>query len=115
MTRPALVPVLCAIAALVPAIARADAPLQRYTLIVGANFGGADRPVLKYGISDAERFARVMVELGGVSPEHNTVLRQPKLRELLDALDLLTRRVTEGVRVAGPGVARTEVIIYYSG
>jgi len=89
MTRPVFVRVLCAIAVLVPTSAHADAPLQRYTLIVGANFGGADRPVLKYGISDAERFARVMVELGGVSPEHNMVLRQPKLRELLDGLDLL--------------------------
>jgi Caspase domain len=115
MTRSAFVVVLCATAVLVPAVGHADAPLQRYTLIVGANFGGADRPVLKYGISDAERFARVMVELGGVSPEHNTVLRQPKLRELLDGLDLLTRRVTEAARLAGPGVARTEVLVYYSG
>ena len=89
--------------------------LQRYTLIVGANFGGADRPVLKYGVSDAERFARVMVDLGGVSPEHNTILKQPKLRDLLDGLDLLTRRVTDASRLAGPGAARTEVIVYYSG
>jgi len=115
MTRTVFVRVLCAIAVLVPTSAHADAPLQRYTLIVGANFGGADRPVLKYGISDAERFARVMVELGGVSPEHNMVLRQPKLRELLDGLDLLTKRVTEAARLAGPGAARTEVIVYYSG
>ena len=89
--------------------------LQRYTLIVGANFGGADRPVLKYGVSDAERFARVMVDLGGVSPEHNTILKQPKLRDLIDGLDLLTRRVTDASRLAGPGAARTEVIVYYSG
>ena len=92
----------------------ADTSLQRYTLIVGANFGGADRPVLKYGVSDAERFARVMVDLGGVSPEHNTILKQPKLRDLIEGLDLLTRRVTEAARLARPG-ARTEVIIYYSG
>jgi hypothetical protein len=115
MTRLTFVSVSCAVAVLVAATAHADAPLQRYTLIVGANFGGADRPTLKYGISDAERFARVMVDLGGVSPEHNTVLREPKLRELLDALDLLTRRVTEAARLAGPGAARTEVVVYYSG
>jgi len=95
--------------------AEADTTLQRYTLIVGANFGGADRPVLKYGVSDAERFARVMVDLGGVSPEHNTILKQPKLRDLIDALDQLTRRVTDAGRLAGPGAARTEVIVYYSG
>ena len=73
----------------------ADTPLQRFTLVVGANTGGADRPLLKYGVSDAERFARVMVDLGGVRPEHNTILKQPKLRDLLDGLDLLTRKVTE--------------------
>jgi hypothetical protein len=95
--------------------AQTNVRLQRYTLIVGANFGGADRPVLKYGVSDAERFARVMVDLGGVSPEHNTILKQPKLRDLIDGLDLLTRRVADARRLAGPGAARTEVIVYYSG
>src|SRR5262245_35869836 len=106
---------LCAIVAIAARPAEADTQLQRYTLIVGANFGGADRPLLKYGVSDAERFARVMVDLGGVAPEHNTVLRQPKLRELLDAIDLLTRRVTDAARLAAPGTARTEVVVYYSG
>jgi hypothetical protein len=69
MTRGAVVFLCCSIVWLGADTARADAPLQRYALIVGANFGGADRPLLKYGISDAERFARVMVDLGGVSPE----------------------------------------------
>jgi Caspase domain len=105
----------CSLLVLAANAVDADTPLQRYTLIVGANFGGADRPVLKYGVSDAERFARVMVDLGGVSPEHNTILKQPKLRDLLDGLDLLTRRVADAARLAGPGGARTEVIVYYSG
>jgi len=86
-------------------------PLQRYALVVGANFGGSDRPQLQYAISDAEHFARVMVELGGVAPGNETLLRQPKLRELTDAFDALTRRVNEGRRAGG----RTEVIVYYSG
>ena len=73
MTRGAVVFLSCSIAWLAADTARADTALQRYALIVGANFGGADRPLLKYGISDAERFARVMVDLGGVSPEHSTL------------------------------------------
>ena len=101
MSRRAVVLLSCSLAWLVADTAQADALLQRYALIVGANFGGADRPLLKYGISDAERFARVMMDLGGVSPENNIVLKQPKLRELLDGLDLLTRRVTEAARLAG--------------
>jgi hypothetical protein len=66
-------------------------------------------------VSDAERFARVMVDLGGVRPEHNVVLKQPKLRDLLDGLDLITKRVTEARRIAGANAARTEVVVYYSG
>ena len=115
MTRGAVVFLWCSIVWLAADTARADAPLQRYALIVGANFGGADRPLLKYGISDAERFARVMVDLGGVSPEHSTVLKQPKLRDLLDGLDLLTKRVTDAARASGANAARTEVVVYYSG
>ena len=86
-------------------------PLQRYALVVGANSGGSDRPQLQYAISDAEHFARVMVELGGVASGNETLLRQPKLRELADAFDALTRRVNEGRRAGG----RTEVVVYYSG
>jgi len=52
-----------------------------------------------------------MVELGGVTPGNETLLRQPKLRELTEAFDALTRRVNEGRRAGG----RTEVIVYYSG
>ena len=105
----------CALLVVAASKADADTPLRRYTLIVGANNGGGDRPLLKYGVSDAERFARVMVDLGGVNPEHNTILRQPKLKDLLDGLDVLTRRVTEAARLTGPNAARTEVIVYYSG
>ncbi len=92
--------------------AAADVPLQRFTLVIGANFGGAERPRLQYAVSDAERFARVLVELGGVMPANEIVLRQPKLRDLLDALDLLSARVTEARRAGG---GRTELLLYYSG
>ena len=70
-----------AAAALFPAPAWSAGSLQRFALVVGANAGGADRPQLQYAISDAERFGRVLVELGGVAPAHTVVLRQPKLRD----------------------------------
>jgi hypothetical protein len=99
------------VALLLPAGAWAG-PLQRYTLIVGANSGGADRPQLQYAVSDAERFARVLVELGGVLPANEIVLKEPKVRDLVDALDRLSARVAAGRRAAG---GRTEVLVYYSG
>src|SRR5215471_9082413 len=93
--------------------ARAPVPLQRFLLVVGANAGGGDRPKLQYAISDAERFARVMVELGGVLPANEVVLKQPRVKELIDALDALNTRVTNARRA--PNVGRVEVVVYYSG
>src|SRR5204863_7883896 len=75
----------------------------------------ADRPRLQYAIADAERFARVLVELGGVRPGDEVVLREPKLRDLTDALDALTRQMTEARRGLDPAGGRTEVLFYYSG
>src|SRR5207249_1274266 len=68
MTRVVPASLLCAGMTLAPTGAHAAAALQRYALIVGANSGGANRAQLQYAISDAERFARVMVDLGGVDP-----------------------------------------------
>jgi hypothetical protein len=93
--------------------ARATVPLQRFLLVVGANAGGGDRAKLQYAVSDAERFARVMVELGGVLPANEVVLRQPRVKDLIDALETLSARVTSARRAPNPG--RLEVVVYYSG
>jgi hypothetical protein len=63
----------------------------------------------------SKRFARVFAELGGVSRGNEIVLRQPKLRELEAAPDLLQSRATDARRNAGPTGGRTEVLVYYSG
>jgi hypothetical protein len=103
-----------ALVALMAAPPAAAAPLQRFTLIVGANSGGADRPQLQYAVSDAERLARVLVELGGVSPGNAIVLKQPRMKDLVEALDVLHKQVVDARR-AGGGSGRTEVLFYYSG
>jgi len=94
--------------------AAADAvPIQRFVLVIGANAGGGDRAKLQYAVSDAERFARVMLELGGVAPSNHVLLKQPRLRDILLALDGLNARVVDARRASS--IARTEVIVYYSG
>ena len=116
MTRTILCALLASVFALLPADTRAAGTLQRFVLAAGANYGGADRPLLKYGVSDAERFARVLVELGGVAADHAVVLKEPKLRDLLQALDQMSARVAEARRAAaGTGGGRVEVVVYYSG
>ena len=115
MTRLRMACGLMGVLLFVPRIALGAGPVQRYTLVVGANFGGADRAELQYAISDAERFSRVMVDLGGVAPGNDIVLRQPKLRDLTEALDRLSERIVQAQRAAGAAGGRTEVIVYYSG
>ena len=66
-------------------------------------------------MSDAEHFARVLTELGGVAPANQIILRQPRLGELVDALDVITRRVSDGKRATGAAGGRTEVIVYFNG
>jgi hypothetical protein len=98
--------------ALLPAPAFAAGGVRRFALVTAANDGGPDRPLLQYAVSDAERFARVIEDLGGVSPDDAVVLKQPKLGELEDAIDRLQRRVVEARRT---GDRRTEMLFYYSG
>jgi hypothetical protein len=91
----------------------AGAAIERFALVVGANHGGTDRIDLRYAVADAERFARVLAELGGVRPESAILLKQPKMGELESALDELRVRVGEARSQAGAG--RTELLVYYSG
>jgi hypothetical protein len=114
MRRPALILLACSLFAGGVRAESAPVPLQRFTLVIGANIAGGDRPRLQYAVSDAERFARVMIELGGVAPANEIVLRQPRLRDLVDALDQLSARVADARRKAGAD-GRTEVVVYYSG
>ena len=66
-------------------------------------------------VADAERFARVLADLGGVSPGNAILLKQPRLRELADGLDLLSRRVVEARRAGGAQGGRIEIVVYYWG
>jgi hypothetical protein len=114
-TRSLVIGAALALLALSPDTASAEARVQRFTLVIGANFGGVERPRLQYAVTDAERFARVLVELGGVRPENEIILRQPSIKALVDGFDRLTARVIDARRAAGPAGGRTEVLVYYSG
>lgn len=86
----------------------ADSVVQRYALLVGANDGGKSREVLRYAHNDARGMADILVELGGVSPDHRTLLLDPGARDLAAAVGTLRGQLE---RVDG----RVEVIFYYSG
>ncbi len=96
-------------------IASAQAVLRRFVLVAGANSGGADRPLLRYAVSDAQKFEMVLADLGGVSAPDAMVLKEPKVRSLVEGLNWLSERVNEARQAAGSGRNRTEILVYYSG
>ena len=105
-----------ALVAFSAASAFASATLQRYALVAGANDGGPDRPILKYAVSDAENFARVMETLGGVSSSDLVLLTEPSVIQLEDALEDLRQRIASSQgSLEGATRGRTQVMVYFSG
>ena len=116
MTRPVLA---LAVVLLAGGVSAEDVPraelaqpgaVRRLAIVAGANDGGPSRPRLRYAISDAERVARVLQQMGGVAGEDSIVLLDPSEARLRSALEELRLRV-QRARLGG----RTEVLFYYSG
>ncbi len=102
-------------AALASAVSPEPAPpelsVRRFALIAAANDGGADRPRLRYAVTDARTVARVLHGLGGVAKEDHRLLVQPTAEGFAAALADMGRRLE-----AARGTARRiELVVYYSG
>ena len=91
--------------------AAADTAVRRLVLAAGANNGGVDRDLLRYAVSDAENFVRVLEEMGGLDSADVLLLRDPDLADFEQGLHELSRRVTAANRRGD----RLEVLLYYSG
>lgn len=87
-----------------------DNSIQRFLLVAGANNGGKERAMLRYATNDASTFSQVFTEMGGVRSENVIQLREPRLRDFRQGLELLESRL-QNSRTSG----RKEVIVYYSG
>jgi hypothetical protein len=85
--------------------------LRRFALLIGVNDGGPARARLRYATSDARSMARVLENLGGVTPGDLVFVETPTRAatmtgfERIDALMRANRT---------PGVRR-ELLVYYSG
>jgi len=84
--------------------------IHRFALIVGSNDGGSDRVTLRYAVSDAQRMAQVLIELGGFSRRNLIYLRDPSRQEFIQAFEQISRRIRDF-----RGEGRKEFLIYYSG
>lgn len=85
--------------------------IRRYALVVGANNGGSERVLLKYAVSDAAEFRKVMVELGGVEEDSAFVLYNPDKRNFYSALNKMYNKIKE----EKGDYRKTELFFYYSG
>ncbi|MCQ2054447.1 MAG: caspase family protein [Fibrobacter sp.] len=89
---------------------RTDVRINRYVVAISANYGGAGRPMLRYAESDANAFATVLKEMGGVSKQNVIQIKEPSISTLLQNMDNLDKKIAEN-KSAG----RNEVLVYYSG
>lgn len=102
---------LLAILSFLPAQQEARLPVRRFALVIGANDGGAERVRLQYAASDAQRFAGVMEEIGGVDPRDSYLILDPDPEEIDETSAAIRREVSR----ARSGARRVEFLLYYSG
>jgi hypothetical protein len=85
--------------------------IERYALIVGANDGGGNRPILRYANSDAVAFHRVLTNIGGIAEENSVVVLNSTKKLLDEGLADLKRLIIRNSKKSN----RIEVVFYYSG
>jgi hypothetical protein len=85
--------------------------LRRFALLIGVNDGGPARAKLRYATSDARSMARVLENLGGVSPGDLVFVETPSRAATLAGFGRIEALLHKGQT---PGVRR-ELLVYYSG
>lgn len=88
------------------------AETRRIAIVVGNNAGSGDMPPLRFAESDAGKMARVLVELGDVTPEDVMLLQGRGVPELEKAIAEAKERVAFFKK--SPDV-RSVVLFYFSG
>ncbi|MDR1950382.1 MAG: caspase family protein, partial [Spirochaetaceae bacterium] len=89
----------------------AENSTKRIGLFIGSNNGGRERIMLRYAVSDARAVSRVFSDMGGIAGNDNTLLIEPRLRDIGDHINAMA----EAVNRAKATHKRTEIVFYYSG
>ncbi len=92
-------------------ITAGSADVKRYGLIIGANNGGSSRVMLKYALSDAAAFKKVMNELGGMQESETLLLYNPDRRNYSSAMNQLRQKIAQN----SGKYRKSEFFFYYSG
>ena len=89
----------------------AHADTERYAVVIGHNSGAVDEQPLHYAESDAQRFADLLSEIGGVPSENQVVLRGKTADQVRRAMIATNERIRTGMRPGSDSV----LYVYYSG
>ena len=90
----------------------ASAETRRVAVLVGNNAGSGERPSLHFAEVDAGKMARVLVELGRVSPEDLFLLQGRALGAVRDVFAKVKERISAFHREAD---SRVVLVFYFSG
>lgn len=85
---------------------------RRYAVVIGANRGDVYEIPLQYAERDAERFADVMKDLGGVQASDLVLLKMPDAQEVREALRETAQRIANEAVASGE---KSTLFLYYSG
>ncbi len=91
---------------------RAGGETTRFALVVGNNAGRGELPPLRFAESDAGKMARVLVELGDVTPENLMLLQGRSAPELEQAIVAMRAKVAPAKESPD---SRTVLVFYFSG
>jgi len=101
----------CFAAAAALAASPADATTRRLAIVVGHNTGANEAP-LRYAEADAAKFARVLVDMGGVDRADLDLLLGRPLAEVRGALDRARRKIAGARKAPDDHVL---IFFYFSG
>ncbi len=83
--------------------------VKRIAVIIGANDGGTGRAKLKYAVSDANSFSKVMTDMGALQKNNMVLLFDPDIRNIVSAF----RKIKQTAEQSKD--SRVEFFFYYSG
>jgi hypothetical protein len=92
--------------------ATVQARVVRYALLVGANRGSSDDPLLRYAERDASRVRDVLLSLSGYLPENTLLISQPDAASVRRALISLNERIRRDISQPD---TQAVLLVYYSG
>jgi hypothetical protein len=84
--------------------------IERFLLVAGANNGGTDRVKLRYAESDANSFAEVLSQMGGIDKSNILRVSDPSVKTMQNSFSEIEKRLQNK-----KSDTRKEVLVYYSG